>query len=248
MPIERFLGGGYKMKTRQHVVHIAILTLALFTMASCVSPVSTTPEVPTETAVPTKAISTMVPAFITPIATLVLPSPEITPTISTIFNNPNRVTDGKLKLFIEEPSRKCHSPGDMIPVKISYQNLTDEQLTIVDFNIVWIHALVAYAQVVPVLTNLKNERIPYRDDYMSVLVANLTSPLLQQIPPNSSFELLAEYRLPSEMVVYDGNQQLHTSALPAGQYLLKFVYIAGEYEGTWEGEISSNQIEICVSD
>jgi hypothetical protein len=154
------------------------------------------------------------------------------------------VTDGKLKITIEGTDVRCYKPGETIPIKVTYQNLTDKRLTIVDFNIVSSVPLIgANALLIPVLTSTADIRVHSPDELMSSDAANASPTVLHELLPKSSFESFVEYHLPIEIISFDNNQRLQS-----GQYLLKFVYTALSYKGSWDGAISSNQTEICVSE
>lgn len=186
---------------------------------------------------------TTMPTQVNDIATF-----EVTPAPTNLFTNKNQVSDGKLRISIKEPDSYCHVAGKTIPIEISFQNLTNYKLTIVDFNIISPIAMTrAHALLFPILTNMKNERIRLPGEFGLTETKNPNSPMLQPIFPNASFEFLAEYHLPGEMAEYNENHQLQNQALPVGQYLLKLIYFAFGFEDTWEGTIGSNQIEICVA-
>lgn len=176
-------------------------------------------------------------------------TPNGTPTFVSIFENPAQITDGKLKLSVRESSVKCHKVDTFIPLVITYENLTESPLTIVDYNIMDTHMLFnSRGQLFPVLSTLLNERITTPYDLTRVDIFNPTSPLLHELPARSSFEISVEYYFWAEMVKIDQHRQGQTHPVPAGQYLLRIVYSASRADDSWEGEISSNQIKICITD
>jgi hypothetical protein len=69
--------------------------------------------------------------------------------------------------------------------------------------------------------------------------------LIQILPPKSEFNVHSEYYLSTEFVAAD-NWDDDFRPTPAGQYYLKLMYGSIGYEGSWEGSISSNRIQICV--
>ncbi len=239
---------------------ISLLTLVI--LPSCFNPemrklTSSSSEL-TRVSEPTTAVSHNIPITITPSSTQIIdvvwPTSETTPDFINIFNNPNQVTDGVLKISIEEPDRKCHNPGSIINIKVDFQNLSDKQIVIVDYNAIASTVLMGtYGQIITFLTNAHNKAVYSPGYYSGAEGINGTSPLFQEIQPESSFALVVEYYLPNEVAELDQNGHLVSWTLPDGRYFLKFIYAAyeyidswHEYKGSWKGKISSNQIEICV--
>lgn len=160
-----------------------------------------------------------------------------------------QVTDKELKVLIEEPDQKCHTPGDFIPVKITYQNLTDEPLVIVDYNVVSTNAVTSYGILFPVLKTTSNDKqIRFLKLHMGDAMTFIDFVLLQEIPRKSSVEVIVEYYLPDGEVEINENKRF--PVLPSGQYLFQFIYGTREFKESpsdWK-KILSNQIVICVVD
>lgn len=190
-----------------------------------------------------------------PISTLVSNKSSPTPTIivdgnldlSSIYGISNQVTDGDLRLSIEESENRCYHPGETINVKMSYLNMTKKPITLVDYNFIDDEPMRnAYAHVVPVLTTADNRLIRAKEFFMNIDAFNAPIPIILEISPKASFEILGDYSLPIDIGEEDEGQRVTFRLLPPGQYFLKLVYIAQKYKGSWEGKISSNQITICV--
>jgi hypothetical protein len=172
------------------------------------------------------------------------------PDLSIVFSSPNLVTDGKLLLDIAIAGHTCYHRGETIYIITDYHNSTyDEDLILVDFDYISRKQTSnAYGQLFPIMTTLDS-----REVYPDVLfiqddVVNPRSPLTEVARPQSILQFYAPYQIPKEIGEKDKDHNLTFSPLPVGKYFLKFVYIAKEYEGSWYGAISSNQIEICVVD
>ena len=236
------------MKSRHHIARLMVLTFVLFALLGCVSSVSPTPNLPTSTAVPTKLTSMKVSASITPTSTSVFPTPQITREVITLASNPEQVTDGKLKLSIKEDKHgDCYVPGTHISLILTYENLTDQPLKILDYNIISSHVLArSYGQLSPVLTTVQSIRLISREDAMTIELINPNpNTLIQILPPQSRFNVDSKYYLSTEFAAAD-NWDDDFRSIPAGQYYLKLMYSSIGYQDSWKGSISSNRIEFCV--
>jgi hypothetical protein len=178
-------------------------------------------------------------------ASIVPDNPNATPTKSNIYNNPNQVTDGKLKLSIKEVNNTCYKPGTRIRIILTYENLTNKNMEIVDYNAISTRPMDSNAQLYPVLTTLLNVRLFSLEDFIEAEVYNPDSPLLQELPANDELEVTVEYYFPPDFMI-DRMRFNETQPPPPGQYFLKLVYVAYHYEHAWEGKISSNQIKLCI--
>jgi hypothetical protein len=181
-----------------------------------------------------------------------LREPTASTAMSTQVNMPGnftQITDGKLKLTIKELNGKCYHAGDLVPLTITYENLTDKPLIVADYSTVDSHVLYrTQGQLFPALTAADGTQIVTPYDLMRVDAFNLNSPLLHEVPARSVFEVsLEHYYFPTEFVQINAQGQGPNRQIPAGQYRLKFVFIGNStHEPEWEGTISSNQVEICV--
>ncbi len=234
---------------------LLVCSLSLWLMVSCSTGEPTATVLPLSTSTRTSvaiAITAQAPFTLTPQPTGtridVQTAPNVTPTVS-IFDSPEQITDGKLRLSIRESNEKCYKAGNFIPLTITYENLTKSSLTIVDYKVMDTHMLFnSQGQLFPVIATSLNERIFSPYDFTRVDLFNPTSPLLYKLPAKTVFEVSVEYYFWSEMVKSDRNGQRQTQPVPPGKYLLKLVYSSSGNENSWEGAISSNQITICIVD
>lgn len=232
---------------------IRVCSLGFLLLVSCTTRVATitTLPLPESTQTSSDVVITQQSTAILPTEpawtkTSVLVTLDATPPHASIFDNPEQVTDGKLRLSIKGSDEQCYKPGDFVPLTIAYENLTSDSLTIVDYNVVDTHVLyTARGQLFPIITTLHNERVFAPYDFMMVEVFNLNSPILHELPPEGIFEVLIKYYFPPEIVKFDMHGQMQVKPMPPGQYLFKFVYISNRQGDSWEGAISSNQIKIC---
>lgn len=237
---------------------LLIFSLIIYLLVSCTAPTATPPSIqssptPSHTAdvnsTASRTISTvnpLLPANTVSTGTATI-FPNQTPTPNDVFANPNEITDGILKLSIKELERKCYSPGSAISLEFLYQNLTDGPLTMVDYE--QISSVVlrgGFGQLFPILGTTSHKPIFNKLFYFGIIATHPTSPIFQEIYPQSSFSLRKNYYLPTEVGEEDERRQVYIRLLSPGQYLLRFAYTAIEHEGSWEGTVTSNQITICV--
>ncbi len=244
---------------KEHKVMLACALgiILLFTMTCAKSVPSERTALPLHETSQTDLKSTSVPP-----TTFVLPSqastgqvpnsqvvPASTSTAISIFDNPNQVMDGNLKLSIQELGSGCHKPGDVASVTVSYENLTSNSLIIVGFDVISSHVLYrTKGQLFPVITSSSGERIFTPYDFMLIQVSNPNPTQSHLLPKRSVFQVAINLRLPAEIASLDDQGHLQVQPIPAGQYLLKFVYIAYVQNDAWKGSISSNRITICIAD
>lgn len=233
----------------------SIALILLITLTSCLSirgSDSVTPSATKLTDTPESSITT--PTGNTP--QVKNPTPTQTQIIAvtastsvSIFDSPNQITDGKLKMTIQILDKNCLRPGDVLPVTVRYENLTNQPLTLVDYSALSSVALMGgYAILVPVLSTIDNQRLQLPGGITGGDIYNSDSPQFQEISPRSSFSTLIDYHIPMKVVSHAENVSGSDHKLKPGQYLLKFIYYAFRGQNAWQGRISSNQIEICVID
>lgn len=185
----------------------------------------------------------------------------------TIYNNPNQTTDGRLKIYISEFENQCYKsgtvtslpndqflyqPGDLASIIVTYENLENSFLKISDYNIVefsgrWVSN--SHARLIPILTTLYGERIRTMEEIQSTsnqVVLTSSPQLTREMAPMTSFDVPIKYLIPTQVLFVNDSGETGMTTIPAGQYLLKYVYHASGYQGTWAGLISSNQIQICL--
>ena len=228
------------MKNQPSLALSTLLPLILLVITSCASPASTTPVIAQETP---KAIPTSIP----PTSTSTFPTPQITPKVTTMFSNLEEVTDGKLKLSIDEAKKdSCYEPGTKIRLLLIYENLTDQPLKIADYSLISSHPIGgSHGQLYPVLATEQSIRILSLEDSMLITLYNPNPNTLKVLPSKAKFNVLAEYYLSTKFAsagTFGGEFQ----PIPDGQYYLKFIYSSIGYDGSWKGDISSNRILICV--
>ena len=186
-----------------------------------------------------------------------------------VYDDPRQISDGRLKLTIVEENKQCHKlgtftnlsngkvvykPGDLVPIILTFENLTNEPLSIADYNVVAFASSLTLensARVIPVLSALNGQRITSLDEEQSVgyqIYQTPSSTLVRELFGKSNFEITIKYLPPAQVLYLGESGERGSMPLPAGHYLLKYVYDATGYQGSWSGVISSNQIEICIID
>jgi hypothetical protein len=167
----------------------------------------------------------------------------------TIFESEEQLSDGVLKLSIKKPDNQCYKPGVPIPLTLTYENLADEVITIADYNAMSVHVISGGdGQLFPVITENTDKEVLTPQHYQKVEIINTSSPLLQDLPPKSSFDVSIDFYFPSKIIELDKQDQKITHPTPPGLYFLKFVYMGFEKDMAWEGAISSNQVAICIAE
>ncbi len=132
-------------------------------------------------------------------------------------------------------------------MQIEYENLSDNLLTIVDYNLVDTHTLWnAEAQLYPELYTSAGQAVVSPSDLMKVEKGRSGPPLTRELPAGSRLEVLVDYYLPDQMVTQQSGPA-GAQPLPPGQYSLGFVYASHGDDNVWGGTISSNQIQVCVT-
>lgn len=168
----------------------------------------------------------------------------------TIFENQEQLSDGILRLSIKKKSdNQCYGLGSPISIVAIYENLTNKPLIIVDYDAVSAQVLFGTSgQLFPVITDADGEEVLTPEHTQMMDVFNTSSPLLQDLPPRSAFDVPIDFYFPFEIEEIDTQQQRISHPTPLGVYYLQFVYIGYKNSGAWEGSISSNQVEICIAD
>lgn len=162
----------------------------------------------------------------------------------SILKDQSQITDGRLELSINLETVSCYKSGDKIPILFFYKNLTDEPLIIVDYNVIDTHLIYqTKAQLFPILTNANQEPVYTSYDSMILEIYNRNLPTEYQITPYDTFEIKIDYIFPTEILSYGQSQNT-----PTGRYFLKYVYIGYANDNTWAGKITSNQVEICITE
>lgn len=186
---------------------------------------------------------------ILPRSTLTTPyieASETMPANISIINNPNQFTDGTLNLMVNPVHGRCYQAGEQMFLFFTFENLTDRTLIIADYNLISSHVVKgSYGRLIPVLTSIQNIRLMSREDSMLISVFNSNPTLTKTLPPKNKFNVSNKYTIPTEVVTADQFDS-QFQPLPGGQYFLRFIYIAYKFEDSWEGMISSNQIEFCL--
>jgi len=231
------------------------LIFLIHLVASCSTPAETTPSrmFPTETTLPDAT------SVLTPTSDLaIIPSPIVTmpaptwivnsnPVLSDVYYSANPITDGKLELSIGSFDDLCFHPGETVYFQTMFANVSDEDITLVDFNYPSRKETTnASGQMYPILTTLDGKEI-YPDTYFSSYKAiNPRSPVISVIHPGVILVVGEGYQIPQSIGLEDKDRNLTFQSLSSGRYLLKFVYMAIGHENSWKGNISSNQIKVCV--
>ena len=224
---------------------LAACALPEWSNVDVVSSAESTHLVVTSTAMPNTPFSVLPD----PIQTEVYPrvTPNSTATNVNIIDNPEQVTDGRLKIVLSGAKSSCYGAGDIIPLIITYENLTDKPLIIVDPDYVSASSYVHSAGFLkPVVTTVENNRVFIPDDYKLITTYNPDSTLFLELAANSAFDINLEYRFPPSTAKLGEEGNLITQPVLPGSYLLKFLYVGRPTDGSWEGAVSSNRIKICI--
>jgi len=199
----------------------------------------------------TSTLPATLPATYTPNATKPTPTWIIEghPDLPVVYYSESAVTDGNLFIGIGILGRSCYHRGETIYIDVYYKNLTIEDLVLVDFDYISRkQTLNAYGQLYPIMTTLDNKEVYPDVFFLQGDAINPRSPFVQVLPLRSLLHFIGTYEIPKEIGKEGKEHNITFLPLPSGKYLLKFVYIANEYQGSWYGAISSNQVEICVSE
>jgi hypothetical protein len=81
---------------------------------------------------------------------------------------------------------------------------------------------------------------------MFIEEVNTNPPLFHVIDAKSSLDVDIKYSFPQYII--DSKGIGPARLIPTGQYLLKFIYFGSGNNNSWNGAISSNQIQICITD
>lgn len=184
-----------------------------------------------------------------------------------VYNDPRQITDGNLKLNIREEGNNCYRRGtyarsqngeftytfgDPAPIIATFENLTNKSITIVDYGSLILPSRLAMGHsgnLISILTTLDGQRIITSEDAQSVGYREYPTPpsiSIWELSSKNSISTNTKYIIPTLVLVMSESGQTDFIQIPAGKYLLKYVYFATGYQDTWDGIISSNQIEICI--
>jgi hypothetical protein len=163
----------------------------------------------------------------------------------SLIVEPRQITDGILKMFIEELKPICHLPGDYVDLTIMYENMSSRSLVLVDHDAVTTAPIISHGMIFPVLSTVDGIRLRFEDDLSNMdLLINTDSPKLKEVAANTFIEFKERYYLSHASGSVGEAEQF--TVLPPGHYLLKYVYAATDYPDAWQGQISSNSIVVCI--
>jgi hypothetical protein len=166
---------------------------------------------------------------------------------SSILTNPNQVSDGALKMFLEELKPTCHKAGDAISVIVTYENLTNKPLKLVDYSIVSPHQFVkSNGYLRPVLSRGDASLVYTNEELKLSTFYNLQPPVFFTLRAGSKSDFQIGFFLPLSEAVPDEEGYMHLRLIQPGDYFLKFIYRSQRINDSWEGTISTNRIQICI--
>lgn len=162
-----------------------------------------------------------------------------------------------LTLSVQEVETKCHASGQSIPVKLEFQNVTDNPI------IFYARFEVGptgdksnpYFTVFSEITTGEGETVSYGQGSIDVLELPVASPDdFIEIQAHDDFATTINFEFPDLIVDKDS-----LVPLPEGEYLVRFFYInmdigpsvdstsSDRFDwNAWVGEVQSNQIEVCI--
>lgn len=164
------------------------------------------------------------------------------------FVIPTEENDGRLVINIKLPQSNCYSPGDLIPIRLEYKNLTSGPLQIIDFDVIAINALIgAKAQIFPFIYYKNGLEVFTPEHFFLDQVAYMKETKTHSIKAGETFSTLTEnYSFPPIIIDTSTAGESQKINTPPGDYLIQFKYVNIDNPEYWDGVISSNVLEICI--
>jgi len=248
---------------RAFVVTLILVSACSATNTSVARIPLVTPTVLPSIVTPTDVEFTNAPSEALFIPTLALPDENI-----NLYASPNQLTDGVLSIDLTKTEEKCFKPGKLIPVDnnrgsyifgelipllVTFHNLTKQSLLIADYTIIAFPSTLtpgATGKLLPILSDIEGnilttwEESQSRGDYSSYSNART----FLEISPDSLYDYPIKFTTPSEILYVNGEGEQKFLPISPGKYLLKYIYISSGYKSSWKGKTVSNQVEICISE
>lgn len=218
---------------------ISLLLFTIILLGSCSNPIPTQKVQHIETgfiSTPTPILSPEPTFYIGPTA---IPNP----TDVALYFSPDQITDGTLRLTIQEVESVCHNRKDSIAIRMTFKNLTFHPI-----DIVAVHGYHYGVMAEPVLTQA-DRNIYHCPDCPSIGFPYFPPIKVESLPILGVVKIVIQYRIFGFRAEVDRGNYVFATPEP-GIYFLKFVYKNRvEYpEGVWTGKIASNQIQICIAE
>lgn len=164
----------------------------------------------------------------------------------SVYRFQGQVIDNYLMLSAKLISPSCKDINDTIKIKLRFQNLTNEPITITsEFNIIS-GGLGAGGNITALISDSDENRIyTLADVNLSSDTFYVYPNIFSTIPSKSFTEFIIDYEFPKR--VYANLTDEVRSVTSPGNYLIRFVY--SDYlreNNNWEGTISSNDITVCI--
>lgn len=237
-----------------------IAALLIFQILGCTSVSQSNTVAETPTGKPHTSTPTTIPPTVTPKPPAKTPSPTKTPlpspmiiftpeadrTYLSMFDYPDQVSDGILLLSVEKFNDGCHKPGYPIAFIFKFKNLTDEPIRVQSEFTISINRDGATGNISPFITSKDGSTVYSMYDGMIIDAFWGPADIYTVIPAKQEIEEVLVYRFPER--IFTDPESFDTELTSPGQYFLRFIYSNNNREAdVWNGIISSNRVDVCIS-
>ncbi len=161
-----------------------------------------------------------------------------------------------ISFSVERMNTGCIQPGETIPVKFIFHNLTNRRISIRNSFSLSPNS----GDVKPTIIDEKGNRFVNSSSLMIIdSFPGIPNPASQEIAPDNSFEITTSYFFPSAISHAPSLDWFSTPTsgptaeavvLKTGKYFVKFEYLSNasgdDTSQIWDGIVESNPMEICI--
>lgn len=181
-------------------------------------------------------------------------TPVVTPTTYRTplgaINYPADVTDGALKLSVQEVRPGCHKPGDPLTLRFTLTNLTRQPIPVVSESKLAHNRKFEGGNINTIITTEEGRDLYTMGDYMVEEYFDLPTPGELEIPAQRSLDFSLDFYFPPFFVVYPSIEYdpLDFPTPAPGTYIVHFVYTGYvPRPESWQGFVSSNNLKVCIA-